>query len=532
MKTVNINVDTNLITGELNHIWRYIGYDECNFTDTPEGRDLIEKFGMLDDAPYYMRTHFMLCTGNCHGIYKWGSTNVCMTDTDGTVFYDWTVVDKIIDTYIKFNCKPFFELGFMPFAISLTNNMNEYKDKYSQYPPKDYTLWYNLVKSLVNHCMDKYGVNEVLTWYWELWNEPDIGYWKGTNEEFFKLYDYTEAAVHDALPDARLGGPSVTNPAVGSNAAKFLEGFFHHCLNCRNYVTDRIGTRLDYITFHIKAGGYGFDLNAKKQLPSMKKYLQDLKNGLELVKKFNLHDKEIVLSEADPDGWAAGGQYDNKNMNFRNTEYFASFVAMSYNHFMIISKEMGMDVRPLAWTFTFVGERCFEGTRAFTTQGINKAVFNLFRIYAKMGNKTLESNSSQQKQPLESEDSNGFHEEAEVSCIASTSDSGNIQIMVYSHHDDWDMNENFDIKLVLNGVSMDKTVTHYRIDKNHSNAYTEWVRQGKPDYPDAKEYKAIKERDGLELFTGETSIEPCKDGVTIGFNMPAHAISLLEVRKR
>lgn len=538
MKNIDINVDVRETTGNFEHIWRYIGYDECNFTNTPEGVDLIEKFGKLADAPYYMRAHFMLCTGNCHGMYKWGSTNVCITDDDGNIYYNWGVVDTIIDTYLKLNCKPFFELGFMPFAISLTDNINEYKDKYSQYPPKDYTMWYDLIKALIEHLVSKYGEDEVLTWYFELWNEPDIGYWKGTNEEFFKLYDYTEAAVHEVLPNVRLGGPSVTNPAVGSKSAMFLEGFFKHCKSGMNYVTDKIGTRLDYITFHVKAGGYSFNLNAKKQLPSMKRYLLDLENGLEIVKKYNLQDKEIVLSEADPDGWAAGGQYDNKNMNFRNTEYFASFIAMSYNHFMMLSKKMGMDVRPLAWTFTFVGERCFEGTRAFTTQKINKAVFNLFRMYSIMGNKSLDFNSSQQVKIIDCKDFKykdleNIFEEPEVSGMAAIDDSGSIQIMVYSHHDDWDVNEEFDINLTLDGMSMDmySKIDHYRIDENHSNAYTEWVRQGKPDYPDAEEYEAIKKRDGLELYTKDTTIKPCNNKVELSFHMPAHAVSLIVLSK-
>lgn len=530
MQTVDIKVDAKAVTGELNHIWRYIGYDECNVTYAPEGKELLEKFGGLDDAPYFMRTHFMLCTGNCHGLYKWGSTNVCVTDDAGNIVYDWAVVDKIIDTYIRYNCKPFFELGFMPYAISLADNFGEYKDKYSQYPPKDYVMWHDLIKALAEHCVEKYGEEEVLSWYWELWNEPDIGYWRGTREEFFKLYDYTEAALHSVLPDARLGGPSVTNPAVGSNAAAFLEDFFKHCTSGRNYVTDKAGTRLDFITFHIKATGYGFDLSPKKKLPLMKNYLSDLMNGLEIVKKFKLQDKEIVLSEADPDGWAAGGQYDNKNMNFRNTEYFASFIAMSYNRFLMISKETGIDIRPLAWTFTFVGERCFEGTRAFTTQGIDKAVFNLFRMYAKMGSKAISFDCPQQDRLTDAGEADGADEGCEVSGFAASDGYGNIQIMVYSHHDDWDNDKSYDVSLMIEGVSADSTITHRRIDANHSNAYAEWVRQGKPDYPEPEVYEKIKARGGLELFTGHTGVKQCAGGVAVSFNMPAHAVSLIEIK--
>src|SRR5215216_4230973 len=82
-------------------------------------------------------------------------------------------------------------------------------------PPKSYQKWYELVFQLVRHCLERYGADEIRTWYWELWNEPDLGYyWNGSVDEFLKLYDYTAAAVKAAFPDARVGGPGTTNPSM------------------------------------------------------------------------------------------------------------------------------------------------------------------------------------------------------------------------------------------------------------------------------------------------------------------------------
>ena len=78
-KQVNVKVDAGVSIGVQEHLWRYIGYDECNYTYIPEGVDLLKKFAALGDAPYYFRTHFMFCTGNCHGTYKFGSTNIGKT---------------------------------------------------------------------------------------------------------------------------------------------------------------------------------------------------------------------------------------------------------------------------------------------------------------------------------------------------------------------------------------------------------------------------------------------------------------------
>ena len=110
---VQVNVDAARRTGRLEHTWNYIGYDECNYTHSPGGMALIAKFGGME-KPYYVRAHHMLCTGNRHGSYKWGSTNVYTEDADGSPVYDYETIDRMIDIWLGNNCRPFFELGFMP----------------------------------------------------------------------------------------------------------------------------------------------------------------------------------------------------------------------------------------------------------------------------------------------------------------------------------------------------------------------------------------------------------------------------------
>ncbi len=101
----------------LRRIWRFIGYDEVNYTYAPGGRDLLATIGSLPDSPYYVRTHFLLCSGDGTGSPKWGSTNVYTVDEQGVVRLDWTVWDKVFDTLIESACIPFLELGFTPEAL-------------------------------------------------------------------------------------------------------------------------------------------------------------------------------------------------------------------------------------------------------------------------------------------------------------------------------------------------------------------------------------------------------------------------------
>lgn len=538
---VKVKVDVSRITGSCLHAWRYIGYDECNYTQMPEGEELISKFGALPDAPYYIRTHHLLCTGNGRGTYKWGSTNVYTEDDRGNPVYTWETLDEILDAYVKHHCKPFFELGFMPMGLvhpAFFENHPSW-DRYRAYrhegwatPPKDYGKWYELIFRVVAHCVERYGKQEVLTWYWELWNEPDISYWKGTVEEFCKLYDYTEAAVHAALDEAMLGGPATCGPIPGNAAHDFLNKFLSHCSQETNYVTGKQGTRLDFITFHAKGGGFPFRINAPKETPSVKRLLSQVKLGMETVQRHGLSDREIVLSEADPDGWAAGGRFDNANMNFRNTEYFASYIASSYRQIETLALSMKMDVRPLAWTFVFPGERCFEGTRAFSTQGIDKAVFNLFKVYARSGRHYLSFESSHEKDALCYADDYGSEEEPEVSGMATKSDDGKIGILIYSHHDDWDKVQDFKVTLEINHLPNHGKVAirHYRIDRSHSNAYTEWVRQGRPNFPTPQQYAAIKSKDQLEFLEPPQEVPLSNSTLVMEFQLPTHAVSWIEVQ--
>jgi xylan 1,4-beta-xylosidase len=90
------------------------------------------------------------------------------------------------------------------------------------YPPNDYQKWSEVVFQFVRHLRDRYGDAEVKTWLWEVWNEPDIGYWQGTREEYFKLYDFSVEAMLRALPEARIGGPDTTGPLITSQVYRTI----------------------------------------------------------------------------------------------------------------------------------------------------------------------------------------------------------------------------------------------------------------------------------------------------------------------
>jgi xylan 1,4-beta-xylosidase len=538
-----VSIDAGQWFGELPRIWNYIGYDECNYSYTPEGQELLAKFGAMAEKPYYVRVHHMFCTGNCHGFYKWGSTNVYLEDEQGNPVYDWTYIDHILDAILNNHTKPFFEMGFMPRDLVDASHykpeedgwfMEAYKRTGWACPPKDYQKWYDLVYNTVLHCMERYGLDEVLTWYWELWNEPDIFYWRGTVDEFEKLYDYTAAAVKAAHPQMRVGGPAVTNPDRAQKSGQFLDHFLNHTSSGVNYYTGQNGTPLDFITFHVKGGGYKADTShAKLNPPSIQHLFGSTVTGYEILSKYPGYERlECILSECDPDGWAAGGAFDNINLNFRNTEYYASYVACSFDKLLKFSKAHQWDLKALTWAFMFVGERCFEGTRTFSTQGIDKAVMNLFRMYARLGSQQVQLTSTAAHDPLTYSDLWGFGVDADIDGVAALSGNHQLTALIYNHHDDWDVEGESEVKLTVAHLPFEGsafTVKHYRVDATHSNAYPEWIRQGKPMFPTEGQMAAMKSRDGLELLEPPQTVRLVEGKLNLTFTMPVHSISLLVI---
>ncbi len=538
---VTIRVDAGEWLGPLPHNWNYIGYDECNYTYTPEGQELLAEFAAFQEKPYYVRVHHLLCTGNCHGTYKWGSTNAYLEDELGNPRYDWTYVDLILDTILAHGCKPFVELGFMPkdladparYDTSIDRGLRAYREYGWACPPKDYGRWQELIYRLVRHAVERYGEDEVASWYWELWNEPDIHYWRGTVDQFLRLYDHTAAGVKAALPQARVGGPSVTDPAYGRRSAEYLEAFLAHCTKGTNASTGERGAPLDFVTFHLKGGGYGPDpLHRPQKPPSVRKMLQGAQVAHEIIAQHGLAGLECVVSECDPDGWAAGGAWDNAALNFRNTEYYPSFVATAFHKLTAFALERAWDLRFLSWAFLFVGERCFEGTRAFSTQGIDKPILNLLRMYARLGDRQVRLVSSAAKDPLGYADPWGSEEDADVSGLAALAGGKGLQVLVYHHHDDWARTGGREVTVEVEHLpfaSGELTLRHYRIDGAHSNAYAEWVRQGRPMYPSASQRQALRTRAGLELVEAPRSLAAADGRVTLQFTLPLHGISLLEI---
>jgi xylan 1,4-beta-xylosidase len=528
--SVTVTVDAARPAGELKPIWRFFGADEPNYATMKDGRKLLSELGQLRPGDVYFRTHNLLCTGDGTPALKWGSTNIYTEDAEGRPIYDWRIVDRIFDTYRARGIRPYAQLGFMPEALSTHPEPYQHEwrpgasgDKIGTgwaYPPKDYGKWAELVYQWVRHCVGRYGAAEVARWYWEVWNEPNgAAYWHGSPEEFYKLHDYAVDAVRRALPNARVGGPDV----AGSGGA-FMDGFLRHVVSGRNYATGTIGTPTDFLSFHAK-GNPGF-VNGHVRL-GIAAQLRTIDIAFATIAAVpELRTKPIVIGESDPDSCAA---CQGPQLGYRNTSQYASYTAAVFARKALLAARRGVNLDgALTWAFEFEDQPYFAGQRTLANNGIDLPVMNVFRMFSRMGGRQLEATSTGEV-PLDAIVSDGVRGAPDVGVVAS-SDGKRTCVLLWHYHDDDVPGPAAAISVALRGLTAaSASVTQYRIDGDHSNAFAAWRTMGSPAAPSDAQYAQLLAAGQLQA-TGDARTVPVGGGtLALGITLPRQSVALVVV---
>ena len=524
---VSMHVDVSKPEGKLREIWRFFGADEPNYAYMKHGKKLVGELGELRPKAVYFRAHNLLTSGDGTPALKWGSTGAYTEDEQGNPVYDWTIVDRIFDTYLANGVKPYAEIGFMPEALSTKPQPYQHrwtpKAKYDEiytgwaYPPKDYEKWGEFIYQWVRHCVEKYGSDEVATWYWQTWNEPNIGYWRGTPEEFRKLNDYAIDAVRRALPEARVGGAD-----TAGSGGNFSREFFEHCLRGKNFATGKVGTPLDFVSFHAKGSPKFVDGHVRMGIANQ---LRTIDEGFRIVASYpELKDKPIVIGESDPEGCAA---CQGRELAYRNGTMYSSYTAASFARKHDLADRHGVNLEgALTWAFEFEDQAYFAGFRALASNGINKPVLNTFRMFSKMSGERL-AVESDAAVSLDDMMKDGVRGKADVAGFSSI-DGRRVCVMLWNYHDEDIAGPDAAIKLSLAGLEgKSATVNHYRIDETHSNAFSAWQRMGSPQDPTPEQYEALVKAGQLEELAPPSEIAITDQKHTFLVTLPRQGVSLL-----
>ncbi|WP_069658968.1 GH39 family glycosyl hydrolase [Arcticibacter eurypsychrophilus] len=535
---VSIDVNLSVTKAPMKPIWAWFGYDEPNYTYMKDGKKLLTEISQLSKVPVFVRVHSLLVTGDGEAALKWGSTNAYTEDKKGNPIYNWTIVDKIFDTFIERGMKPIAQIGFMPEALSTNPEPyrhhwkpgDNYNDIYTgwAYPPKDYTKWSALIYEWVKHSKARYGQKEVESWYWELWNEPNIGYWKGTTEEYLMLYDYSANAVKRALPTARIGGPEVTGPSW-DDAAIFLKIFLDHVTTGKNYATGKTGSPLDFITYHAKGSPKLVDGHIQMNMGTQ---LRDIDTGFKMVASYpQLKKLPIIIGESDPEGCAACSEDLSPQNAYRNGTMYSSYTAASFARKYELAEARGVNLAgAVSWAFEFEDQAWFRGFRDLATNGVDKPVLNVFRMFGMMEGNRVEVKQNLAYDYKRVRDSS-VRAEPDINALASKS-SNSAAVMVWNYHDDKLTAPDAAVEIAIKGLPDHQKVmlSHYRIDDENSNSYETWKKMGSPKQPSAEQIALLEKAGQLQLLTSPEWINP-KDGMTtVKMKLPRHGVSLLQFK--
>ena len=527
---VTITVDAAHPTGPLKPIWRFFGADEPNYAYMKDGQKLLSELGELKPKEVFFRTHSLLVTGEGTHALKWGSTNAYTEDAQGNPVYDWKIVDRIFDSYLERGVRPYVQIGFMPQALSVKPEpyrhhwtpAAKYDEIYTgwAYPPKDWAKWEELVYQWAKHSVEKYGKDEVLKWYWQTWNEPNIGYWRGSRDEFFKLHDHAIKAVRRAIPGAKVGGPDVAGGAGGD----FLKSFLDHCVKGKNTATGETGTPTDFISFHAK--GQPKDVNGRVQM-GISSQLRDIDGAFAVIARYpEFANTPIVIGESDPEGCAA---CQGANLAYRNGTMYSSYTAATFPRKLDLAAKHGVNLEgALTWAFEFEDQPYFAGFRSLATNGVDKPVMNVFRMFSKMDGDRLPV-TSDSAIPLPEILRSGVRKQADVSAFASLANK-KLSVLVWHYHDDDLAGPDAAVSLKIPGLPVANgkaKVTHYRVDETHGNSFTLWKALGSPQKPSPEQFADLEAAGKLAELGPNTTVAVQDHAASIQFPLPRQGVSLL-----
>ena len=504
-KPVVVNIHLDQPTDRYLPIWNFFGADEPNYTYAPNGQKLLRELGELGPAnepvPAYFRLHNLLTSGDGEASLKWGSTNAYTEGSDGQPKYDWAITDRIFDSLMAAHLRPIVEIGFMPEALS--THPKPYRHTFPKgdiytgwaYPPKDYDKWARLVQVYADHLKSRYGT-KVDQWLWEVWNEPDIGYWQASPEEYNRLYDVTANSILTVLPHALTGGPESTG-VTSKRSEAFLRQFLEHCAHGVNAATGKAGAPLSFISYHPKGRPISVaDGNGTHVRMDMGHQLRAIDRGMRVIASYPEWKRTpIILGESDPEGCAACQGPANQ---YRNGPLYGVSVAEATMRTYELARKYGLTVEgSVTWAFEFENQPYFAGFRELATNGVDKPVLNVFRMMGMLSGNWMqvESSGAMSLEDIAQESATGS---SDINAVA-TSTAKEATVLVWNYNDEDLPVKDAAIEIHLSGLQMSSlTAEEFRMDKDHSNSYSVWQKMGSPTLPDSEQMKRLESAEGLE----------------------------------
>ena len=479
-------IKTNKIVGENTGFWKAAGSDHLFYHSLkPAGKYLLKRMGTTQ-SHRYLRSHHTFNQDFKHGVIR--GQNVYSEDLNGNPIYDFTHLNKVFKAYVENGIKPIVEYDYLPEELTLKRDKvskgNDEGMTMINTGPKDWRKWSDLMKATTQNFINEFGIEEVRTWYFEVWNEPD-GWPENQWEVFYKMYDVFVDAVTSIDSELKVGGPACYHEY-------FLKPFLNHVVNGTNYVTGKKGTQIDFISYHIY-GLSGKWLNNEPHIqPQVQRFSQSVLWLKRLISDYpSLKGTALHINE-----WGLSSNYyrtveDYPDLVYRNSISSPLFLFKLVNALYQIEDNYNFPTSLLLyWGFSWEADEneFFTGKRELLTGGNTpKPIQTGFELLAQL--------EPQRIKVLKDKKDSRFG-------IMATRSKEKIVLLVYNFEESDGENPtgNDKINLKLTGLINDLNyqVEVILFDSKNNNTYQTWRSLGSPDSITTGDLTLLKKAASLE----------------------------------
>ncbi len=406
-------------------------------------------------------------------------------DEQGNPRYNFSYVDQIYDGLLASGVRPFVELSFMPRKLAAREIVQAFWYRPIVSPPKSWERWGELISHFAQHLVDRYGIDEVSRWYFEVWNEPNLDFWAGEPKEetYYKLYDTTAQALKAVSPRLRVGGPATAQAA-------WVDRFIRHATE--NHVP------VDFVSTHVYGNDSAKDVFGTDQvIPRTKMVCLAVKKVHTQIQQSARPDLPLIWSEFN-------ASYKNEP-DVTDSLFMGPWLAdtirqcdglvdiLSYWTFSDVFEEQGVVKRPFYGGFGLIAE-----------DGLPKPSFNAFKLFNRLGSRRLENDST--------------------SALVTKRADNTLVIAVWNLFLPEEAGTPKKVKIRVKGRESARALV-YRLDSAHGSLLAAYDQMGRPAYPASQQISELRQAAKLgppaaiSLAQGEMSIE-----------LPPQGLALIEVK--
>ncbi|HLV87016.1 MAG TPA: hypothetical protein VKV39_08580 [Candidatus Sulfotelmatobacter sp.] len=406
-------------------------------------------------------------------------------NASGTPVYNFSYVDQIYDGLLANGVKPFVELSFMPAQLAAAPILQAFWYKPNVAPPKDWHKWDDMITAFTRHLIDRYGIDEVATWYFEVWNEPNLDFWGGKPRQstYWELYDHTARAVKNVDSRLRVGGPATAQAA-------WVDDFIKHCID--NNIP------FDFVSSHV----YGNDLSkdvfgTNEEIPRDKMVCRAVNKVHEQIRRSARPSVPLIWSEFNASYMNEPAVTDSTYMGpwladtIRQCDGIVDM--MSYWSFSDVFEEQGVVKTPF-----------YGGYGLVAADDIPKPAFNAFAVLHRLGSERIDVASD--------------------SALLTRRDDGSLVVALWNYAAPDAAGAPAHVTAIVKNANV-HSATIWRVDSDHGDSYSAFHKIGSPTYPTREQIRQL--RGSAELAAPET--KPVSDHHLI-VDIPPHGLVVLELK--